>query len=105
MITESRVCDVISTICVQGLCGALPFPTTLSLICTYSLSERPGTAPWQSELPPSQAATRPARSLGGIDVLRQRAVFVASCKPDSDPSYVSAELKSPCEPLNGFCTR
>jgi hypothetical protein len=44
-------------------------------------------------------------SLGGIDVLRRRAVFVANCKLDNDPSYVSAELNSLCEPLNGFCTR
>jgi hypothetical protein len=44
-------------------------------------------------------------SPGGVDALRQRAVFVASCKLDNDASYVSAELKSLCEPLNGFCTR
>jgi hypothetical protein len=64
---------VVSTICVQGFGGALPWLIT--------------------------------SSPGGVDALRQRAVFVASCKLDNDPSYVSAELKSLCEPLNGFCTR
>jgi hypothetical protein len=64
---------VISTICVQGLGGALPWLVT--------------------------------SSLSGIDALCQRAVFVASCKLDNDPSYVSAELRSLCEPLNGFSTR
>jgi hypothetical protein len=64
---------VISTICVQGLGGTLPWLIT--------------------------------SSLGGVDALRQRAVFVASCKLDNGPSYVSAELMSLCEPLNGFCTR